>query len=111
MKCYEFSGAFLDLIYHHRFVLEKCEIQCQGFIIYFHEPDTACPRFFFLLLQKELHISYFAQDPGTERARRVWTSLNVGTEIYVSQNGETAEWTVSDFDVLVPTENTYYSAR
>ncbi|EXB81491.1 hypothetical protein L484_014298 [Morus notabilis] len=45
---------------------------------------------------------YFYQDPGTEPARRVWTSLNVGTEIYVSSRGETAEWTVSDFDVLVP---------
>ncbi|KAH9781326.1 hypothetical protein KPL71_008418 [Citrus sinensis] len=53
---------------------------------------------------------YFYQDPGTERARRVWTSLNVGTEIYGSQNGETAEWTVSDFDVLVPKGDTYDSA-
>lgn len=42
------------------------------------------------------------QDPGTQPAKRVWTSLNVGTEIYISRNGETAEWTVSDFDVLVP---------
>ena len=42
------------------------------------------------------------QDPGTEPARRVWSSLNVGTEIYVSPEGVTAEWTVSDFDVLVP---------
>lgn len=32
----------------------------------------------------------------------MWTSINVGTEIYVSSMGETAEWTVSDFDVLVP---------
>ncbi|PRQ20647.1 hypothetical protein RchiOBHm_Chr7g0230431 [Rosa chinensis] len=45
---------------------------------------------------------YFYQDPGTEPAKRVWSSLNVGTEIYVSQPGETAEWTVSEFDVLVP---------
>ncbi|PON33917.1 Serine/threonine protein kinase [Parasponia andersonii] len=45
---------------------------------------------------------YFYQDPGTEPAKRVWSSLNVGTEIYVSRNGETAEWTVSDFDVLIP---------
>lgn len=40
----------------------------------------------------------------------MWTSLNVGTEIYGSQNGETAEWTVSDFDVLVPKGDTYDSA-
>ncbi|KAF3447389.1 hypothetical protein FNV43_RR12575 [Rhamnella rubrinervis] len=45
---------------------------------------------------------YFFQDPGTDPARRVWSSINVGTEIYVSRNGVTAEWTVSDFDILVP---------
>ncbi|KAI4324225.1 hypothetical protein L6164_023779 [Bauhinia variegata] len=44
---------------------------------------------------------YFYQDPGTKPAKRIWSSINVGTEIYVSQTGETAEWTVSDFDVLV----------
>lgn len=42
------------------------------------------------------------QDPGTKPAKRVWSSINVGTEIYVSPSGVTAEWTVSDFDVLVP---------
>ncbi|XP_065847221.1 uncharacterized protein [Euphorbia lathyris] len=50
---------------------------------------------------------YFYQDPGTKPARRVWSSINVGTEIYVSRSGETAEWTVSDFDVLVPEDDTY----
>ncbi|KAI3464308.1 hypothetical protein Pfo_020971 [Paulownia fortunei] len=45
---------------------------------------------------------YFYQDPGTNPAKRVWSSINVGTEIYVSPAGVTAEWTVSDFDVLVP---------
>ncbi|VVB08673.1 unnamed protein product [Arabis nemorensis] len=45
---------------------------------------------------------YFYQDPGSKPAKRVWTSINVGTEIYVSNRQETAEWTVSDFDVLVP---------
>uniref|UniRef100_A0A7C9FNZ0 DUF7705 domain-containing protein n=1 Tax=Opuntia streptacantha TaxID=393608 RepID=A0A7C9FNZ0_OPUST len=45
---------------------------------------------------------YFYQDPGTKPARRIWSSINVGTEIYVSNERETAEWTVSDFDVLVP---------
>lgn len=51
---------------------------------------------------------YFAQDPGTKPARRVWSSINVGTEIYVSRSGPgvTAEWTVSDFDVLVPEDVT-----
>ncbi|KAL5559828.1 hypothetical protein UlMin_036039 [Ulmus minor] len=51
---------------------------------------------------------YFYQDPGTDPARRVWSSLNVGTEIYVSRQGETAEWSVSDFDVLVPEDNNGY---
>lgn len=45
---------------------------------------------------------FFYQDPGTKPARRIWSSINVGTEIYVSREGETAEWTVSNFDVLVP---------
>ncbi|KAF8411931.1 hypothetical protein HHK36_004489 [Tetracentron sinense] len=51
---------------------------------------------------------YFYQryDPGTKPAKRVWSSINVGTEIYVSPTGETAEWTVSDFDVLVPEDVT-----
>ncbi|KAK9929887.1 hypothetical protein M0R45_026960 [Rubus argutus] len=45
---------------------------------------------------------YSYQDPGTEPATRVWSSINVGTEIYISRAGETAEWTASEFDVLVP---------
>ncbi|KDP24401.1 hypothetical protein JCGZ_26607 [Jatropha curcas] len=49
---------------------------------------------------------YFYQDPGTKPARRIWSSINVGTEIYVSRSGETAEWTVSDFNVLVPEDDT-----
>ncbi|KAJ9145970.1 hypothetical protein P3X46_028294 [Hevea brasiliensis] len=54
---------------------------------------------------------YFYQDPGTKPARRVWSSINVGTEIYVSKMGETAEWTVSDFDVLVPEDDGYGGYR
>lgn len=57
---------------------------------------------FYLDLEKVLQDHFFLQDPGTKPARRVWSSINVGTEIYVSRAGETAEWTVSDFDVLVP---------
>ncbi|MBA0742921.1 hypothetical protein Gogos_005647 [Gossypium gossypioides] len=41
-------------------------------------------------------------DPGTKPARRIWSSINIGTEIYVSRTRETAEWSVSDFDVLLP---------
>lgn len=44
---------------------------------------------------------YFYQDPGTLPARRIWTSLDVGTEIFVSDKDEIAEWTLSDFDVII----------
>lgn len=44
---------------------------------------------------------YFYQDPGTVPVKRRWTSLDVGTEIYVSEN-QVAEWTLSHFDILVP---------
>lgn len=45
---------------------------------------------------------YFYQDPGTTPARRIWTSIDMGTEIFVSDKDEVAEWTLSDFDVLIP---------
>ncbi|KAJ4981802.1 hypothetical protein NE237_032639 [Protea cynaroides] len=44
---------------------------------------------------------YFYQDPGTSPARRQWSSIDLGTEIYVSPD-QVAEWTVSDFDIIVP---------
>ncbi|KAL8143964.1 hypothetical protein V2J09_016996 [Rumex salicifolius] len=47
---------------------------------------------------------YFYQDPGSKRARWIWSSINVGTEIYISGAGETAEWSVSDFNVLIKDE-------
>ncbi|GAA0146577.1 hypothetical protein LIER_06498 [Lithospermum erythrorhizon] len=46
---------------------------------------------------------FFYQDPGTTPARRIWTSLDVGTEIFVSDKDEVAEWTLSDFDVILTT--------
>lgn len=55
---------------------------------------------FFPLLD-QLLLNLFKQYPGTEPAKRVWSSINVGTEIYVSRAEETAEWTVSEFDVLI----------
>lgn len=42
-----------------------------------------------------------AQEPDTPPARRKWTSLDVGTEIYVHDHAE-AEWILSDFDIFVP---------
>lgn len=44
---------------------------------------------------------YFYQEPGTPPAKRVWTSMDLGTEIFVSNQDEVAEWTVSDFDVII----------
>ncbi|KAG6429223.1 hypothetical protein SASPL_107268 [Salvia splendens] len=44
---------------------------------------------------------YFYQDPDTAPARRIWTSLDVGTEIFVSDQDEVAEWSLSDFDVIL----------
>ncbi|KAK3003840.1 hypothetical protein RJ639_019614 [Escallonia herrerae] len=46
---------------------------------------------------------YFYQDPGTPPARRQWSSIDLGTEIYKDPN-QVAEWTVSNFDILVPTQ-------
>lgn len=42
----------------------------------------------------------WTQDPGTPAAKRRWTSIDVGTEIYVSEDA-VAEWTLSDFDILI----------
>ncbi|XP_021279631.1 uncharacterized protein LOC110413198 [Herrania umbratica] len=44
---------------------------------------------------------YFYQDPDTPPAKRIWTSIDMGTEIFVSDNDEVAEWDISDFDVLL----------
>lgn len=41
------------------------------------------------------------QDPGTKPARRIWTSIDLGTEIFVSGRDEVAEWSLSDFDVIL----------
>ncbi|KAK9269291.1 hypothetical protein L1049_001061 [Liquidambar formosana] len=44
------------------------------------------------------------QDPGTIPVKRYWPSIDVGTEIYMSSD-EVAEWTLSDFDIIVPKED------
>lgn len=44
---------------------------------------------------------YFYQDPGTPPARRQWMSIDLGTEIFKDPD-QVAEWTVSDFDILIP---------
>ncbi|CAH9069552.1 unnamed protein product [Cuscuta epithymum] len=49
---------------------------------------------------------YFYQDPGTPPAKRIWTSLDTGTEIFVSDKDEVAEWTLSDFDVILTSPHT-----
>ncbi|XP_034691073.1 uncharacterized protein LOC117918485 [Vitis riparia] len=48
---------------------------------------------------------YFYQDPGTSPARRIWTSIDMGTEIFVTDKEEVAEWTLSDFDVILTSPN------
>lgn len=40
-------------------------------------------------------------DPGTPPAKRIWTSVDVGTEIFISNKDEIAEWTLSDFNVIL----------
>jgi len=41
------------------------------------------------------------QDPGTKPVERHWSSIDLGTEIYMSKN-QIAEWTVTDFDIVIP---------
>lgn len=41
------------------------------------------------------------QDPGTPPARRQWMSVDLGTEIFKDPD-QVAEWTVTDFDILIP---------
>nr|GLL22753.1 uncharacterized protein LOC109187820 [Ipomoea trifida] len=43
---------------------------------------------------------YFYQDPGTPPAKRSWPSIDLGTEIFISEN-EHAEWRVGDFDIII----------
>lgn len=43
----------------------------------------------------------FWQEPRTPPARRQWMSIDLGTEIFKAPD-QVAEWTVSDFDILVP---------
>jgi hypothetical protein len=57
---------------------------------------------FWSLLLIWLFALFVSQDPGTEQAIRSWPSIDVGTEMFNADNSDTAEWTVSDFDVLIP---------
>ncbi|KAF8024388.1 hypothetical protein BT93_F1543 [Corymbia citriodora subsp. variegata] len=61
------------------------------------------PRTWYLDVGRLSHSLYFYQDPGTEPVERHWPSVDLGTEIYVHDN-QVAEWTVSDFDIIVPSE-------
>jgi hypothetical protein len=55
-----------------------------------------------LISYSPCQILYCKQDPGTEPALRLWPSIDVGTEIFNDANFQAAEWTVSDFDILIP---------
>lgn len=43
------------------------------------------------------------QDPDTIVAKRISTSINLGTEIFI--DNEIAEWTVSNSDIIIPNED------
>lgn len=45
------------------------------------------------------------QDRGTKPERRIWSSINVGIGIYVTDKVEITKWTFSDFYVVIPVEN------
>ncbi|KAL6954213.1 hypothetical protein U1Q18_046127 [Sarracenia purpurea var. burkii] len=59
------------------------------------------PRTWELDVGRLSHALYFYQDPGAKAVERYWPSIDLGTELYMSING-TAEWTVSDFDIIIP---------
>ncbi|KAI4333452.1 hypothetical protein L6164_018263 [Bauhinia variegata] len=65
------------------------------------------PRTWELDVGKLSQSLYFYQDPGTEPVVRRWPSVNVGTEIYISESGQTAEWTVSNFDIIIPVHDMF----
>ncbi|KAK9706836.1 hypothetical protein RND81_07G155300 [Saponaria officinalis] len=46
---------------------------------------------------------YFYQDPGTEPIKRKWSSIDLGVEVYRDPD-QVVEWSVSDFDIIVPAE-------
>ncbi|RYQ96293.1 hypothetical protein HN51_044353 [Arachis hypogaea] len=52
--------------------------------------------------------TWVLDDPGTKPVKRTWTSINIGTEIYVSDVGHVAEWTVSNFDIILPVTSSPY---
>ncbi|KAK4361237.1 hypothetical protein RND71_020189 [Anisodus tanguticus] len=62
------------------------------------------PRTWELDVGRLSHSLYFYQDPGTAPAKRKWSSIDLGTEIYRDPN-QVAEWTVTDFDIFVPNKN------
>lgn len=66
-----------------------------------HCCSTLVDGVFWIYRKDSFLVILLMQDPGTKAAKRVWTSINVGTEIYISSQGATAEWSVSDFDVLI----------
>jgi hypothetical protein len=64
--------------------------------------DLICSMVQELTSYPPCQILYCKQDPGTEPAIRLWPSIDVGTEIFNDANFQAAEWTVSDFDILIP---------
>ncbi|KAG7959987.1 hypothetical protein I3843_10G097800 [Carya illinoinensis] len=72
-----------------------------GYPTKFGEGWVGDPRTWELDVGRLSQSLYFYQDPGTPPARRQWTSIDLGTEIYKDPD-QVAEWTVTDFDIHVP---------
>ena len=47
------------------------------------------------------YLNFLVQDPGTPPAKRIWTSIDTQTEIFVSAQDEVAWLTASGFDVIL----------
>ncbi|CAA7059404.1 unnamed protein product [Microthlaspi erraticum] len=60
------------------------------------------PRSWELDVGKLSQSLYFYQDPKTKPVERHWSSIDLGTEIYMSKD-QIAEWTVTDFNIVIPT--------
>lgn len=67
--------------------------------VFYRMTDTVYCDFVYLTMN--LNIQFIVQDPGSSPAKRIWTSIDTGTEIFVSDKDEVAEWSISDFDVIV----------
>jgi hypothetical protein len=67
--------------------------------------STWCHAFFLVFLVPPLNLvvcSICIAGSWDRTGYTVWPSIDVGTEMFNADNSDTAEWTLSDFDVLIP---------